>query len=154
MPSCLQRRLPGRRRSMQMLLDIANKFMERRRLAIRFSDLRPNEQRLVQMLRDIGFGRLEDLRVERGEVIFNPAPTVIRTVHFGSSTSNQPTYGSANFELKTQVIELIELIRKMRTGRIRTLQIRSGLPVIGDVETGAGREYRSLRLSRRHRLGA
>ena len=46
-------------------------------------DLRPSERAFAAAMSDLGFGRFEYLRIERGELILNPWPSVVRDVKFG-----------------------------------------------------------------------
>jgi len=104
-------------------------------------DLRPSERAFAAAMPDLGFGRFEYLRIERGELILNPWPTVVRDVKFGSQDPGTAKIRSAESELKPQVAELFEYIRAVDAGEIRTLEVKHGLPFSMEIELAGGRRH-------------
>lgn len=102
-------------------------------------DLRPSERELVNAMTRLGFGRFEYLRIERGEIVLDPWPTVVRDVKFGSADPGAAKLHRADFELKAQVAQLFEYVRAVDDGEIRTLEIKHGLPFSMEVELLGGR---------------
>ena len=101
-------------------------------------DLRPTERTFVAEMNSLGFGRFEYLRIERGELILDPWPAVVRDVKFCSCDPGAAKMAPADFELKPQVAELFEYIRDVDAGEIRCLEVKSGLPFSMEIEM-AGR---------------
>ena len=101
-------------------------------------DLLASERTFVAAMTNLGFGRFEYLRIERGELVLHPWPGVIRDVKFGSHDPGAAKTIPADFELKPQVAELFEYIRDVDAGEIRTLEVKSGLPFSMEIEM-AGR---------------
>ncbi len=97
-------------------------------------DLLPSEYRFVIAMQHIGFGSFESLLIENGELVLDPWPTTIRGVKFGSEDRSASLTAPAEFELKRQVIELLEYVRAVEAGEIRTLEIRHGLPFSMEVQ--------------------
>ena len=96
-------------------------------LPARERDLSLAERELVRLLQDVGFGRLECIRIRGGAVVFDPSPTVVRVMKFG--TGETPlSIRSASFELKKSVAELVGYIRGVEEGEIQSLEVRHGLP--------------------------
>jgi hypothetical protein len=91
-------------------------------------DLSPSEQRFVEAMTELGYGRFESLRIERGELILDPWPSTVRHVKFSVANLVRPSERSAEFDLKRQVAEFYEYVRSVETGEIRTLEIQHGLP--------------------------
>jgi len=91
-------------------------------------DLRPSERRFVTAMQELGYGRFESLRIQRGEFALDPWPTTVRSVKFGHPTPSQMGGGSDEFELKKQIAELFAHVRSMHAGMIRVLEVRGGLP--------------------------
>ncbi len=91
-------------------------------------DLRPSERQFVDAMRRLGHGRFECVRIQRGELVLEPPPTVVRSVKFGKPTSNKPEHPSSAFDLKQEVAQLFEIIRSVEAGEIRVLEVRGGLP--------------------------
>jgi hypothetical protein len=100
-------------------------------------DLRASERTFVAAMTALGFGRFEFLRIERGELVLDPWPTVVRDVKFGHGRGVAKV--PADFELKSQVAELFEYIRDVDAGEIRTLEVRHGLPFSMAIELQGGR---------------
>ncbi len=86
----------------------------------------------------LGFGTFENLHIRSGEPIFDPPPRVVRDVKFGGD--NGPRLESAldDFALKAQVRDLFDHFDTLRTGTIRTLEVKHGLPFRMQVEEAAG----------------
>jgi hypothetical protein len=101
-------------------------------------DLSAPERRFAEAMHDVGFGRFESLRFERGEVILNPWPTTVRGVKFGVVDTMTRQTPPGDFELKAQVAELFEYVRSVDSGEIRCLEVRHGLPFSMEVEHRAG----------------
>src|SRR5438045_129958 len=81
------------------------------------NELRNSELQVVLALRRLGFGRLEGVRVENGEIILNPWPTTVHTVKFGSN--NRVQAESTTFELKKQVAEFFDFVRSIKSATLR-----------------------------------
>ena len=77
---------------------------------------------------ELGYGRVESLRIERGELILDPWPTTVRRVKFSAANLARPSERSAAHDLKKQVAEFFEYVRSVETGEIRTLEVQDGLP--------------------------
>lgn len=102
-------------------------------------DLLPSEYRFVIAMQQIGFGSFESVRIENGELVLDPWPTTIRGVKFGSEDRSASLMPPAEFELKRQVIELLEYVRAVDAGEIRCLEVRHGLPFSMEVELAGAR---------------
>ena len=101
-------------------------------------DLRTTERTFVAEMSSLGFGRFEYLRIEHGDLVLDPGPTVVRDVKFCACDPGTPKMPPADFELKPQVAELFEYIRDVDAGEIRCLEVKSGLPFSMEIEM-AGR---------------
>jgi len=101
-------------------------------------ELSATERTFVAAMTNLGFGRFEYLRIERGELVLDPWPSVVRDVKFGAQDPGTGRAIPADFELKPQVAELFEYIRDVDAGEIRCLEVKSGLPFSMEIEM-AGR---------------
>ena len=104
-------------------------------------DLRPSERAFAAAMSTLGFGRFEYLRIERGELVLDPWPTVVRDVKFGSQDPSAAKTLPDEFELKPQVAELFEYVRAVDAGEIRTLEVKHGLPFSMEIEIAGGRRH-------------
>jgi hypothetical protein len=85
-------------------------------------------------MHEVGFGRFESLRIERGGVVLDPWPTTVRGVKFGSANTVTQKAPLADFELKAPVAEFFEYVRTVDVGEIRTLEVQNGLPFLMEIE--------------------
>jgi len=104
-------------------------------------NLLPSERTFVTAMSHLGFGRFEYLRIEHGELVLDPWPTVVRDVKFGSQDPGASKIPPDEFELKPQVAELFEYVRSVDAGEIRTLEIKHGLPFSMEIEMAGGRRH-------------
>jgi hypothetical protein len=91
-------------------------------------DLRPSERRFLSAMQRLGYGRFDSLRIQRGELVLEPAPATVRSIKFGNTTSNRPHESSGEFELKHETAQLFEFVRSIDAGEIQVLEVRGGLP--------------------------
>jgi len=97
-------------------------------VAVTKSALSPARQRLVEMMQDLNFGRIEGLVVRGGEPVFDQPPWVVREVKLGGENSPRPEAAKADFVLKAQVRELFAQMNAMREGIVATIEVKHGLP--------------------------
>jgi hypothetical protein len=90
--------------------------------------LSPARRRLLELLQQINFGRVEGLAVRDGQPVLTPSTRVIREVKFGGENGPRPELSANDFPLKAQAIELFTLLDQLRDGTIDVLEIKHGLP--------------------------
>ena len=103
------------------------------------SELRASDRAFVAAMQQLGFGRFEFLRIDKGELVLEPWPTTVRGVKFGSEDPSKYCTVPDEFQLKRQVIELFEYVRAVDAGEIRCLEVRHGLPFSMEVELAGAR---------------
>lgn len=96
------------------------------------------ESRLIELLQSINFGRIERLQVRNGAPVFEPGPLIIKKLKMGGHAGSRPEAGLTDFLLKKQVIELLETIRDIGNGEIRSIEVAYGLPHLVELEGEAG----------------
>jgi hypothetical protein len=101
-------------------------------------DLRPTERRFVVALQQIGYGRLEFLRIQRGELVLDPWPTTVRHVKFGSARQVEGDKRPGEFDLKKQLADFFEHVRALDECQIRVLEVQAGLPYSMQIEDRCG----------------
>lgn len=101
------------------------------------SDLSLNGSRLVELMQDINFGRIEGLVIEGGLPSFDPPPRIVREVKFGGENGPRPELGANDFLLKQHVIDLFTFFGELQNAVIDVLEIKHGLPFRVSVEDAA-----------------
>jgi len=95
---------------------------------MRFSQLSAPRQVLVRLLQSINFGCVEDLEIRRGDPVFCPAPMVLVEVKLDAEIDARPETELADFELRSEVVRLVEQFDKMGDGSIERIDVRHGIP--------------------------
>jgi hypothetical protein len=96
-------------------------------------DLSPAERSFVSALQKLGFGRIESIKVRRGELILDPWPTVVQVLKFGAAQT-ESCNRRAEFDLKKPLVEFLGYIRGIEDGELRRLEVRHGLPFSMEIE--------------------
>ena len=101
--------------------------------------LTPARRRLVELMQEINYGRIEQLEVREWEPVFKPPPRVARKIVLGKANGPNARRATDGFALKKKVAELFEVFDRERSLRVRELVIENGLPVrmtVADVFRG------------------
>ncbi len=125
--------------------------MERKRQAVSKLDTapsRPSEtrtpnkrglsgarRRLVELMQDIYFGRIERLVVRGGEPVFDPSPRVVREIKIGGDNALDSERCGTDFLLKSQVRQFFLELLRVGDGVIERIEVKHGLPFRVIVET-------------------
>ena len=106
-----------------------------------FTRLSPERSELLLLMRQINFGRIEQLPVRDGEPVLrgDAATRVYRELKFGRDNGPRADAAvPADFALKRQVVELFEQFDTLRDARVQVLVVKHGLPFTMHVETPGG----------------
>ena len=98
------------------------------------SSLSAAQGRLVELLQNLNFGRIEGLRVIAGEPTFEPAPRIVRKVKIGGENGPRRETVLPDFWLKQQTSEMLEAIAELGEGEILSIEVKHGLPFAMEVE--------------------
>ena len=101
---------------------------------VKRSDLCESERYLIDLLQQLGFGRIEDLSVRDGKPLFDPPPRVVATLTLRAEIENRGETHGVDFALKREIVLLLLLIRQIRNGKILLISIRHGLPIKVEVD--------------------
>lgn len=98
------------------------------------SSLSPPRAQLLERMRRLNFGSIEQLVVRDGDPVLDPPPRVIRDVKFGGESGPGPESAVEDFALKTQVRDLFAHLDALGNATIRSLEVKHGLPFRMKVE--------------------
>lgn len=90
------------------------------------SALTPARQRLVELVRTIHFGRIENLMVRDGQPLFDSGETVVKEVKFGGE--NTPRTGHATAPLTDRTVEMFRYFDSLGDCHVRFLEVKHGRP--------------------------
>ena len=91
--------------------------------------LTPARKRLVELMQEVNYGRIERLQIRDSEPVFDPPPTVLRLFLFGKENGPNTSHSTGGFALTKKVAELFEVFDRERSLSIQELMIDNGLPV-------------------------
>ncbi len=92
------------------------------------SSLSLARRRLVELFRQVYFGKVEGLVVRDGDPVLSPLPRVIREIKLGGENGPRSEGNLGDFLLKSQIVELFALFDQFQDGVIEVLEIKHGLP--------------------------
>jgi hypothetical protein len=92
------------------------------------SALSSARRRLVELCQEINFGRVEGLQVRNGEPVLSPRPRVVVEHKFCSPNGPHPESKRADCALKSQHLDLMQLLDEIGDGTIEVLTLKHGLP--------------------------
>ena len=100
----------------------------------RKSSLAASQVRLITLMQQINFGRLEGFSVRHGKPVLTRPPRIVREIKLGGENGPRPEIGKTDFELKAQVRDLFAQMEALGDGVVRSLEIKHGLPFKMTVE--------------------
>ena len=77
----------------------------------------PTRKRLVELMQEVNYGRIEGLRAQNGEPVFDTPPTVLRLFLFGKDNGPNESRGNDGLALKKKVAESCS---RSLTGSVRS----------------------------------
>ncbi len=99
------------------------------------SSLSARHIRLIELCHERPFCRVERLQVQDGEPLFTPATTIIQKFRMGGDNSPRAESALPDFWLKRQMIELLDIMRELGNGEIRSIEVAHGLPMLVEIES-------------------
>lgn len=97
------------------------------------SSLSEAQRRLVELLQNINFGRIERLQVRCGEPVFDPVPQVVESLRMGSPKGPREEATLEDFWLRQPVVDLIQTILELGNGEIASITVMHGLPHVVEI---------------------
>lgn len=91
--------------------------------------LTPARRRLVEVMQEINYGRIDQFEVRAGEPVLDPSPGVVCLIVFGKNNGPNAFRNQEEFALKKPVLELFEIFDRKGSLSIRELVVSDGLPV-------------------------
>ena len=101
------------------------------------SDLNSPQQKLIELMQQINFGRISNIPVVGGNPELTADTIVEREIKLGGQNGTRPESEKDDFTLKQEVLALLEHLTGMGDGIIRHLEIKHGLPFLIRIEERA-----------------
>lgn len=100
--------------------------------------MRSEQCLLLELMRVHQFGRIENMTVRDGKLIFEGQVKVVRRVRLGGGSREKKTRGADEFELKHAVRDLFAELAQLENGSVIRIEFRHGLPFLLEVTTEGG----------------
>jgi len=90
--------------------------------------LSAQQRKLIELMSECRFGRIENVRVRNGQPILDKDVRVIRVARLGAHADSTDSVATEEFELKRTLRDLFDELERLRDGTVVTLEFRHGLP--------------------------
>jgi hypothetical protein len=104
---------------------------------MRTRDLAAAQLWLVRLMHENQFGRIENLRVEKGLPMPDPSVRVVCVARLGGGDGGRAEPNQADFEVKRAVAELLHALSQLEDGARVRVEFRRGLPCLLETEVAA-----------------
>lgn len=91
--------------------------------------LSPNQRRLLERMRRLGYGTIRGLHVRAGDPLFDPPPLIVRAIRLSEVGSSHHESVGAEKALKREQIAFVRELAAVGTGVIDVVKVHDGLPV-------------------------
>ena len=97
--------------------------------SLKKSSLSAPRQRLLDLILEINFGRIENLIIHDGEPLFSPPPQQFLEIKIGAENGPRPERACKDFNLKKQWVQFFDQLSRIKNGTILVIDIQNGLPL-------------------------
>lgn len=92
-------------------------------------ELPESRKQLVELMQELNFGRIENLHFAGGDpILLDPPPLVVFDYKLGSVNAPRPERERDRFVLKSQILELFEILERFGEGVVELIDVKHGLP--------------------------
>jgi hypothetical protein len=95
--------------------------------------LTPGQRRLIRLMREHQFGRIENMKIKEGQPVLNQAVRVVRIARLNEVGRKATTPTIEEFELKRLFRNLFDQLARLGNGTVIRLEFRHGLPFIIEI---------------------
>lgn len=97
----------------------------------------PNLRRLLERMRRLGFGIIRGLHVRAGDPLFDPPPTVVRSIRLAELDSDHSRSLPEEFVLNREQLAFQRQLALIDSGVIDVIKVHDGLPVNLEIRESA-----------------
>jgi hypothetical protein len=99
---------------------------------MRTHELSVSQQKLLNLMKKVSYGRINNLTIIKGEPTVSPESTIEKDIKLDAVDNRIPT--KEDFQLKKKVKNFFSHLKNIGEGGIRKIEIRGGLPVTMHIE--------------------
>jgi len=93
-----------------------------------FTSLSPARRKLLRLMQQLNFGRIEQLTIRRGEPVLEPMPRIVVEYKFAGENGPRPEAARSDFALKNQHLDLFRLFDRLQDQEFAMLRVLHGAP--------------------------
>lgn len=97
---------------------------------MRKSEISESGRKLIAVMQEVNYGRLMNVKVFDGELVFTPDSVVERDVRFGKNPEDSGYKIEKDYELKKPLADFFRHLAEIHDGEISNLEIQAGLPCL------------------------
>lgn len=86
------------------------------------------QKRLLQLMQEVHYGKVEDLVISGGEPVLGLPVKVLRDVKLSGECSRKPMLVDRDYLDKPQVVEMLRQFRRLGDGIVSLVEVHDGLP--------------------------
>lgn len=86
------------------------------------------QKRLLQLMQDVHYGKIEDLVISGGEPVLGLPVKVLRDIKLSVDGGRKPTFPDRDYLDKPQVVEMLRQFKRLGDGVVQLVEIHDGLP--------------------------
>lgn len=86
------------------------------------------QKRLLQLMQEVHYGRVEDLVICNGEPVIGLSVKVLRDVKLSAECGRKQVIPDRDYLDKPQVAEMLRQFRRLGDGIVQLVEIHDGLP--------------------------
>lgn len=91
------------------------------------SSLDAGRHRLLEIIEELGFSRIEQLEIQSGAPRYDPAPRILQEIRLGSEPEHRSDPTSADLTLKKEVARLFDQLNQLHDGFV-DIEVRHSIP--------------------------
>jgi len=92
--------------------------------------LSAQQRRLIDLMREHRFGRIENMRVRDQEPILDRDVRIVRVARLGGEDGGAKVPQAEEFELNRATLDLFDELARLGTGMVTRLEFKRGLPCL------------------------
>ena len=101
--------------------------LEKRGVEVRKRELSAPRRRMLEIMRNLQYGNIYELRIQGGDPVLDPLPRMKRKIKLGHDLP-RPGEDRQDFALKTKVVHFLNQLDELGDGIVERIEVQDGLP--------------------------
>lgn len=97
---------------------------------MQISEISKEGQKLIKVIKKVNYGRIMNLKIRDGNVLFTADTIWERDVRFDKSEAKTNCVPDKDYEIKKPLADFFRYLSKISDGEISKLEIQAGIPCL------------------------